>query len=138
MLVCVCRHACVCVYTCLCVYVYACVCMRMCVVCVYACMYVCVCMCVCVCVCRFFCLTTDGLVYCKSKTDPPKCNIPAEDMLAVERVDENAFNMKHVCGGCVWRVWSLCGMWAHLCGRCIHCVVFSVHDYCMVGVVPMQ
>ena len=99
----------------------------------------------CLCVCRFFCLTTDGLVYCKSKTDPPLCNIPAEDMLAVERVDENAFNMKHVGGGCghcvvgviivwcsvfmiiVWWVWSLCSnVYAAVCVRVCVCVCADV------------
>ena len=45
---------------------------------------------------RFFCLTSEGLTYSKSKQEPALCIIPTEDMLAVERVDEDAFNMKHV------------------------------------------
>lgn len=51
---------------------------------------------VCACVCRFFCLTSSGLTYSKSKSDSVLCNILTEDMLAVERVDEDAFTMKHV------------------------------------------
>ncbi len=46
--------------------------------------------------CRFFCLTSSGLTYSKSKSDSVLCNILTEDMLAVERVDEDAFTMKHV------------------------------------------
>lgn len=43
---------------------------------------------------RFFCLTSQSLTYSKAKGDTPLCVIPAHEMLAVERVDENAFGMK--------------------------------------------
>ena len=45
---------------------------------------------------RFFCLTSQSLTYSKVKGDAPLCVIPAHEMLAVERVDENAFGMKFV------------------------------------------
>lgn len=43
---------------------------------------------------RFFCLNNKSLIYCKTKGEAPLCSIPSQEMLAVERVDENAFGMK--------------------------------------------
>jgi Ras GTPase-activating protein 3 len=43
---------------------------------------------------RYFVLTAKALTYAKSRTDPPLCEIPASELLAVERVDDQAFNMK--------------------------------------------
>lgn len=48
-------------------------------------------------VCRFFCLSSQSLTYSKAKGEAPLCVIPSPEMLAVERVDESAFGMKHVC-----------------------------------------
>ena len=45
---------------------------------------------------RFFSLTSDGLTYHKGKGDTTLCLIPSDELLAVERVDENAFSMKFV------------------------------------------
>ena len=41
-------------------------------------------------------LTDNGLSYSKSRGEAPIHCIPVTDMLAVERVDESAFNMKYV------------------------------------------
>lgn len=41
-------------------------------------------------------LTDNGLSYSKSRGEVPIHNIPAAEMLAVERVDDSAFNMKFV------------------------------------------
>lgn len=46
--------------------------------------------------CRFFCLNSECLTYSKTKGEAPLCVIPSSEMLAVERVDENAFGMKFV------------------------------------------
>ena len=45
---------------------------------------------------RYFVLTAKALTYAKSRSDAPLCEIPASDLLAVERVDDQAFNMKFV------------------------------------------
>ena len=45
---------------------------------------------------RYFVLSDSGLSYSKSRGDAILNIIPLEDMLAVERVDETAFNMKFV------------------------------------------
>ena len=45
---------------------------------------------------RYFVLTAKALTYAKSRSDAPLCVIPASDLLAVERVDDQAFNMKFV------------------------------------------
>ena len=46
---------------------------------------------------RYFTLTAKSLTYCKSQSEPlALCEIPANEMLAVERVDDQAFNMKFV------------------------------------------
>ena len=46
-------------------------------------------------------LTSRGLSYSKSRNDPPLCEIPTSELLAVERVDDQAFNMKFVSRLCV-------------------------------------
>src|SRR4029434_6584807 len=74
-------HRCVCVCVCVCV----CEC-----VCVCVCVCVSVCVCVCVCVCGFvmqllFCLGEGAL-----------CSIPIENIMAVERLEEESFKMKNV------------------------------------------
>jgi Ras GTPase-activating protein 3 len=43
---------------------------------------------------RYFVLSDDGLSYSKARGDAVIFTIQPEDMLAVERVDESAFNMK--------------------------------------------
>ena len=45
---------------------------------------------------RYFLLTAKSLTYAKSRSEPPLCVIPNSDLLAVERVDDQAFNMKFV------------------------------------------
>ena len=45
---------------------------------------------------RYFCLTEKNLVYAKNKGESPLCVIPSQRLLAVERVDDNAFGMKFV------------------------------------------
>ena len=45
---------------------------------------------------RYFVLTGKSLTYAKSRGDSPLCEIPLSHMLAVERVDDQAFNMKFV------------------------------------------
>lgn len=45
---------------------------------------------------RYFILTAKGLTYAKDRNDKPLCEIPASDLLAVERVDDHTFNMKFV------------------------------------------
>lgn len=50
---------------------------------------------------RFFSLTNTGLSYHKSKGDPPLCSIPPEELLTVERVDDDAFAIKFVSCVCV-------------------------------------
>ena len=45
---------------------------------------------------RYFVLTNSGLSYSKSRLEATIHTIPISDMLAVERVDEAAFNMKFV------------------------------------------
>ena len=45
---------------------------------------------------RYFVLTAKALTYAKSRSEAPLCEIPASDLLAVERVDDQAFNMKFV------------------------------------------
>ncbi len=47
---------------------------------------------------RFFSLTNAGLSYHKSKGDAPLCCIPPDELLAVERVDDDVFSMKFVSG----------------------------------------
>ena len=51
-------------------------------------------------------LTSRGLSYSKSRNDPPLCEIPTSELLAVERVDDQAFNMKFVSRLCV--CWFVC------------------------------
>ena len=41
-------------------------------------------------------LTGKSLTYAKSRGEAPLCEIRLSDMLAVERVDDQAFNMKFV------------------------------------------
>jgi Ras GTPase-activating protein 3 len=43
---------------------------------------------------RYFVLTGKSLTYAKSRAEAPLCEIRLSDMLAVERVDDQAFNMK--------------------------------------------
>ncbi|XP_048246876.1 ras GTPase-activating protein 3-like isoform X3 [Haliotis rufescens] len=45
---------------------------------------------------RYFCLTNQYLSYAKSKTEKPLCSIPIEDILAVERLQENSFKMNYM------------------------------------------
>lgn len=45
---------------------------------------------------RFFSLTSDGFTYHKGKGESPLCFIPSDELLAVERLDENAFSLKFV------------------------------------------
>ena len=45
---------------------------------------------------RYFCLTDKRLYYAKGKPDAPLCTIPVEDILGVEQVDEDTFDMKLV------------------------------------------
>ena len=46
---------------------------------------------------RYFCLTNRELTYSKKKGDSPLCTIPAHELLAVERVDDDTFGgMKFV------------------------------------------
>ena len=45
---------------------------------------------------RYFVLTAKGLTYAKGRGDSPLCTIPASNLLAVERVDDQTFNMKFV------------------------------------------
>eukprot|EP00731_Ephydatia_muelleri_P039265 Em1303g1a len=43
---------------------------------------------------RYFCLTDKRLYYAKGKPDVPLCTIRVEDILGVEQVDDDTFNMK--------------------------------------------
>jgi Ras GTPase-activating protein 3 len=43
---------------------------------------------------RYFVLTARSLTYAKARSEALLCEIPAPDLLAVERVDDQAFNMK--------------------------------------------
>ncbi|XP_064393848.1 ras GTPase-activating protein 3-like [Halichondria panicea] len=43
---------------------------------------------------RFFSLTNAGLSYHKGKGEAPLCSIPPDELLAVERVDDDVFSMK--------------------------------------------
>ena len=45
---------------------------------------------------RYFCLTDKRLYYAKGKPDVPLCTIRVEDILGVEQVDDDTFNMKFV------------------------------------------
>ncbi|PVD18943.1 hypothetical protein C0Q70_21502 [Pomacea canaliculata] len=45
---------------------------------------------------RYFCLTNQFISYAKSKLDKPLCVIPVEDVLAVERLQEDSFRMKYM------------------------------------------
>ena len=46
---------------------------------------------------RYFCLTNRELRYAKKKGDSPLCTIPFQELLAVERVDDETFGgMKFV------------------------------------------
>ncbi|XP_076453641.1 ras GTPase-activating protein 3-like [Babylonia areolata] len=45
---------------------------------------------------RYFCLTNQHLSYAKSKGDKSLCLIPVEDILAVERLQEDSFKMKYM------------------------------------------
>ena len=45
---------------------------------------------------RYFILTNKSLLYCKCKGGIPLCDIPLEDILAVERLQEQSFKMKYV------------------------------------------
>ncbi|XP_068236209.1 ras GTPase-activating protein 3 [Palaemon carinicauda] len=45
---------------------------------------------------RFFRLTTQSLSYSKTKDSNPLCQIPVEDILAVERVEESSFKIKNM------------------------------------------
>ncbi|XP_077988011.1 ras GTPase-activating protein 3-like [Glandiceps talaboti] len=45
---------------------------------------------------RWFYLTTKELIYSKDRGTKPLCNIPVEDILAVERLQEESFKMKHM------------------------------------------
>ncbi|XP_070539027.1 ras GTPase-activating protein 3-like [Ptychodera flava] len=45
---------------------------------------------------RWFVLTTRELTYSKEKDGEPLCHIPVEDILAVERLQEESFKMKHM------------------------------------------
>ncbi|XP_076388798.1 ras GTPase activating protein 1 isoform X3 [Megachile rotundata] len=45
---------------------------------------------------RYFRLTTQNLTYSKSKGKEPLCKIPLEDILAVERLQEDSFKMKNM------------------------------------------
>ncbi|XP_076303320.1 ras GTPase activating protein 1 isoform X2 [Lasioglossum baleicum] len=45
---------------------------------------------------RYFRLTTQDLTYSKTKGKEPLCKIPLEEILAVERLQENSFKMKNM------------------------------------------
>ncbi|XP_013401022.2 ras GTPase-activating protein 3 isoform X2 [Lingula anatina] len=45
---------------------------------------------------RYFCLTNQYLSYAKSKDDEPLCEIPVDEILAVETVEEESFKMKYM------------------------------------------
>uniref|UniRef100_A0A8C9A179 Ras GTPase-activating protein 3 n=1 Tax=Prolemur simus TaxID=1328070 RepID=A0A8C9A179_PROSS len=45
---------------------------------------------------RWFRLTNHEFTYQKSKGDPPLCSIPIENILAVERLEEESFKMKNM------------------------------------------
>ncbi|XP_034175268.1 ras GTPase activating protein 1 isoform X3 [Osmia lignaria lignaria] len=45
---------------------------------------------------RYFRLTTQNLTYSKTKGKEPLCKIPLEDILAVERLQEDSFKMKNM------------------------------------------
>ena len=46
--------------------------------------------------CRYFCLTAKNLTYAKAKGESPLCTIASHELLAVERVDDNAFTLRYV------------------------------------------
>ncbi|XP_060598929.1 ras GTPase-activating protein 3-like isoform X2 [Ruditapes philippinarum] len=45
---------------------------------------------------RYFCLTNKSLTYSKYKGGIPLCEIPVEDILAVEKLEEQSFKMKYM------------------------------------------
>ncbi|XP_041351438.1 ras GTPase-activating protein 3-like isoform X2 [Gigantopelta aegis] len=45
---------------------------------------------------RFFCLTNQSLSYSKTMNEKPLCSIPIEDILAVEKLEEESFKMKYM------------------------------------------
>ncbi|KAK7089995.1 hypothetical protein V1264_009860 [Littorina saxatilis] len=45
---------------------------------------------------RYFCLTNQYLSYAKAKAEKALCMIPVEDILAVERLQEDSFKMKYM------------------------------------------
>uniref|UniRef100_A0A8C0KTD8 Ras GTPase-activating protein 3 n=1 Tax=Canis lupus dingo TaxID=286419 RepID=A0A8C0KTD8_CANLU len=45
---------------------------------------------------RWFCLTNHEFTYQKSKGDQPLCSIPIENILAVEKLEEESFKMKNM------------------------------------------
>ena len=45
---------------------------------------------------RYFCLTNQCLQYSKDKGDNPLCEIPIDEILAVETLKEESFKMKFV------------------------------------------
>ncbi|KAK6485725.1 ras GTPase-activating protein 3 isoform X1 [Huso huso] len=45
---------------------------------------------------RWFCLTNHEFMYHKNKVDHPLCNIPIENILAVEKLEEESFKMKNM------------------------------------------
>ncbi|XP_075537385.1 ras GTPase activating protein 1 [Dermacentor variabilis] len=45
---------------------------------------------------RYFCLTTKELYYSKTKDSSPLCTIPLDEILGVEKVQEDSFKMKNV------------------------------------------
>ncbi|GAB6021126.1 hypothetical protein CHUAL_003760 [Chamberlinius hualienensis] len=45
---------------------------------------------------RYFCLTTQEFMYLKSKGDDPLCRIPVNQILAVEKLQEESFKMKNM------------------------------------------
>lgn len=45
---------------------------------------------------RYFRLTTQSLSYAKSKGKRPICDIPLDEILAVERLTERSFKMQNI------------------------------------------
>jgi Ras GTPase-activating protein 3 len=45
---------------------------------------------------RYFCLNTQQFYYAKAKNKRPLCRIPINEILAVEKLQEESFKMKNV------------------------------------------
>ncbi len=76
---------------------------------------------------RFFCLSDTGLSYHKCKGEPPLCIIPPDELLAVERVDDDVFTMKFV-SYYHYPLWCTCTVLSSFLCSCMLFVLCVVYE----------